>query len=76
LQQFLPGLELFVKRGEKDNNSALQQFADALESASISTIEDGVMDNNLLSRATMQNKHGVETEAFIDEIKSRIQYNS
>jgi isocitrate dehydrogenase len=64
------------KRGEKDNNSALQQFADALESASISTIEDGVMDNNLLSRATMQNKHGVETEAFIDEIKSRIQYNS
>lgn len=60
------------KRGEKDNNSALMAFADKLEKASIQTIEDGVMTKDLYSLSTLDNKKAVNSEAFLDEIKARL----
>ena len=60
------------KRGEKDDNSALMAFADKLEKASIQTIEDGVMTKDLYSLSTLDNKKAVNSEAFLDEIKARL----
>ena len=60
------------KRGEKDNNPALMAFADKLEKASIQTIEDGVMTKDLYSLSTLDNKKAVNSEAFLDEIKARL----
>ena len=60
------------KRGEKDDNSALMAFADKLEKASIQTIEDGVMTKDLYSLSTLDNKKAVNSEAFLDEIKLRL----
>lgn len=60
------------KRGEKDDNPALMAFADKLEKASIQTIEDGVMTKDLYSLSTLDNKKAVNSEAFLDEIKVRL----
>lgn len=60
------------KRGEKDDNSALMAFADKLEKASIQAIEDGVMTKDLYSLSTLDNKKAVNSEAFLDEIKARL----
>ena len=60
------------KRGEKDDNPALMAFADKLEKASIQTIEDGVMTKDLYSLSTLENKKAVNSEAFLDEIKARL----
>ena len=60
------------KRGEKDDNPALMAFADHLEKASIQTIEDGVMTKDLYSLSTLENKKAVNSEAFLDEIKARL----
>ena len=60
------------KRGEKDDNPALMAFADKLEKASIQTIEDGVMTKDLYSLSTLDNKKAVNSEAFLDEIKARL----
>lgn len=60
------------KRGEKDGIDALVDFADKLEKASIQTIEDGVMTKDLYSLSTLDNKKAVNSEAFLDEIKTRL----
>lgn len=60
------------KRGELDGNEALQQFADQLEQASIQTIEEGVMTGDLAALSTADNKKVVDTEAFLKEIKIRL----
>lgn len=61
------------KRGELDNNTALCDFADKLEQATISTIEDGVMTGDLALLSTLPNKQKVDTETFLVEINKRLE---
>lgn len=61
------------KRGELDNNSELCDFADKLEKATISTIEDGVMTGDLALLSTLPNKQKVDTETFLVEINKRLE---
>ncbi|MBE6839613.1 MAG: NADP-dependent isocitrate dehydrogenase [Ruminococcus sp.] len=60
------------KRGELDNISELCKFADALEKASIQTMEDGIMDKNLSILSTLPEKRVVDTETFLVEINERL----
>ncbi len=60
------------KRGELDQNSALSEFADKLEKATIQTIEDGVMTGDLFAMSTLENKQSVDTETFLYEINKRL----
>ena len=61
------------KRGELDNNPELCKFADNLENATISTIEDGVMTGDLELLSTLPNKQKVDTETFLVEINKRLE---
>ncbi len=60
------------KRGEIDDITELVEFADKLESASIKTIEDGVMTKDLASISESKNVKVVNTEEFLIEIKDRL----
>lgn len=60
------------KRGELDETPELCGFADALEKATIKTIEDGVMTGDLYSMSTLENKKKVNTEDFLKEIAIRL----
>lgn len=60
------------KRGEMDGNDALQKYADALEAATIETIESGTMTKDLMSLSTTSNKHAVNSEEFLDAIAQRL----
>lgn len=60
------------KRGELDNLPDLCHFADALEQATIQTIEDGVMTGDLAALSTLENKRSVDTETFLSEIQTRL----
>ena len=61
------------KRGELDNNSALCDYADKLEKATIATIEDGIMTGDLEILSTLSNKKKVDTKTFLVEINSRLE---
>lgn len=61
------------KRGEMDGNEELVAFADKLEAASISTIEQGLMTGDLYMLSELLNKEKVSTEAFIKQIKQRLE---
>ncbi len=60
------------KRGELDGTADLVKFADALEAAVISTIEEGVMTGDLAALSSIENKRKVNTEEFLDEVAKRI----
>ena len=60
------------KRGELDGNKELMDFADKLEKASIQTIEEGIMTNDLASLASMENVKAVNSEEFIKSIRERL----
>ncbi len=60
------------KRGELDGNVPLVDFAQKLEAATISTIEEGVMTGDLASLSTNPEKRSVDTETFLMEIKKRL----
>jgi len=62
----------FRKRGELDNLPDLVKFADALEAATIQTIEDGVMTGDLYLLSSLENKKKVNTKEFLEEIAKRI----
>lgn len=61
------------KRGELDDIPALISYADALEKASVKTMEDGVMDKNLAVLSTLENKRAVTTEEFLLAIQNNLQ---
>lgn len=61
------------KRGELDNNASLCNFADKLEQATITTIEEGVMTGDLALLSTLPNKQKVDTETFLIEINKRLE---
>jgi isocitrate dehydrogenase len=60
------------KRGELDNNSALIDFADKLEKASIKTIEDGIMTKDLALLAEHDNIQTLNTFDFIKAIRKTL----
>lgn len=60
------------KRGELDQIDELIDFADKLENASITTIEEGVMTKDLSSLSESPNIKVVNTEEFLIEIKDRL----
>ncbi|MBQ1554928.1 MAG: NADP-dependent isocitrate dehydrogenase, partial [Clostridia bacterium] len=47
-------------------------FADALEKATLATIEDGVMTGDLYALSTLENKTKVNTETFLREVGVRL----
>jgi len=61
------------KRGELDGNSELMKFADALDKATIDTIEQGVMTKDLAVLSDHKHKKVVNTEDFLKEINLRLE---
>ena len=61
------------KRGELDNNQALQDFADKLEKATISTIENGTMTKDLALITTLENVTVVNSQDFILAIRKTLE---
>ena len=61
------------KRGELDKIDELVKFADALEKATIQTIEEGVMTKDLIALSEVEDKRAVNTEEFLDEVKLRLE---
>ena len=61
------------KRGELDGNQALMEFADQLERATISVIEDGVMTKDLALITTIPNPHVAESGEFIRAIRVKLE---
>ena len=60
------------KRGELDNLPELMDFAEKLEKATISTIEEGVMTGDLALLSKLENKKTVTTEEFLNEVNVRL----
>ena len=60
------------KRGELDGNTALIEFADKLEAATISTIESGVMTGDLAAMSTLPEIRKVDTEGFLRAIDENL----
>ena len=60
------------KRGQLDDLPLLSDFADKLEQATVSTIEDGIMTGDLAALSTLENKTKVDTETFLKEINKRL----
>ncbi|MCI5598419.1 MAG: isocitrate/isopropylmalate family dehydrogenase, partial [Ruminococcus sp.] len=60
------------KRGELDSIPELCDFADKLEKATITTIEDGVMTGDLYLLSTLENKKKVNTEEFLVAVNERL----
>ncbi len=63
----------FRKRGEMDDLPDLIRYADALEKATIRTIEEGVMTGDLAALSTLPDKRKVNTREFLEEIAKRIE---
>jgi isocitrate dehydrogenase len=62
------------KRGELDGDPALQVFGDALERASLDTIDDGLMTRDLISLVEPgATATAVTSSRFIAEIRSRLE---
>ena len=60
------------KRGELDNLPELCDFAKKLESATIKTIEDGVMTGDLYLLSNLSDKKKVNTQDFLIEVNERL----
>lgn len=63
------------KRGELDGLADLCAFVDKLESATIETIESGIMTGDLASLSTLESKKTVDTETFLVEIGKKLVAN-
>ena len=63
------------KRGELDNTPDVVQFADALEKASLRTIENGIMTGDLAKLSDPPAKKICTTEEFINSISENLRCN-
>ena len=63
----------FRKRGELDHLPELVRYADALEKASLSTIESGRMTKDLALITDLQNPEVLNSENFIKAIRSELE---
>ena len=57
------------KRGERDNNAALVEYANKMEQAALTTIESGYVTKDLASLAELDEIHILDTEGFIVKVK-------
>ena len=60
------------KRGELDGIDALCRYADNLEKATISTVESGIMTNDMAALSYIENKKSVYTEEFLAAIAQNL----
>lgn len=60
------------KRGELDGSQTLQDFADCLEKACTSTIEEGIVTKDLIPMLEGVQGRAVNTTGFFKEIRSRL----
>ena len=60
------------KIGELNDIPELISFADKLERATVSTIEDGIMTGDLVKLSDPPARKTANTEEFIDEIAARL----
>ena len=60
------------KRGELDGIPELMAFADRLEQATLSCIEDGQMTGDLARITTLPNPTVLSTEGFIEAVTARL----
>ncbi|HIS24292.1 MAG TPA: NADP-dependent isocitrate dehydrogenase [Candidatus Faeciplasma gallinarum] len=60
------------KRGELDGIDALCRYADNLEKATISTVESGIMTNDMAALSSIENKKSVYTEEFLAAIAQNL----
>ncbi len=60
------------KRGELDGLSELMKFADNLESATIETIEEGVLTGDLYILSDVPGKQKVNSEDFLRAVRERL----
>ena len=61
------------KRGELDGNNELMNFADMLEKACISTIEEGKMTKDLALITTIENPQVLNSFEFIKAIRTKLE---
>lgn len=61
------------KRGELDQNTLLMEFADKLEKATLSTIEDGKMTKDLALITSLKEVEVLNSENFIKAIRSTLE---
>ena len=61
------------KRGELDKNQELMLFADKLEKATLSTIENGKMTKDLALITTLENVTVLNSQDFIKEIRKTLE---
>ncbi len=61
------------KRGELDGIEELAAFADALEHATLATIEEGEMTGDLARITTLPNPKTLSTAGFIDAVAARLE---
>ena len=61
------------KRGELDENMALQEFADKLEKPTIAVIEEGNMTKDLAMITTLENPKVLNSKDFILEIRKKLE---
>ncbi|MCD8158760.1 MAG: NADP-dependent isocitrate dehydrogenase [Clostridiales bacterium] len=62
----------FRKRGELDGLEDLVKYADALEKATIDTIESGIMTRDLYLLSSLPNKQKVNSREFLEAIAERL----
>ncbi|MBO4363885.1 MAG: NADP-dependent isocitrate dehydrogenase [Clostridia bacterium] len=60
------------KRGSLDGNADLVEFAERVENAAISAVNDGIMTGDLASIAKCDNIAKVDLDGFLDAVKERI----
>lgn len=61
------------KRGELDNNKELMAFADALDKATLSTIESGKMTKDLALITSLENVTVLNSQDFIKAIRENLE---
>ena len=61
------------KRGELDGIAALVKFGEALEAASLQTLNDGIMTKDLCGLAEGITPTAVDSEGFIKAIRTRLE---
>ena len=61
------------KRGELDGNTALMEFADKLEAATIQTSESGKMTKDLVLLTTLKEVTALSSEGFIKAIRENLE---
>jgi len=60
------------KRGELDNSKELMDFADKLEKATLSTIEDGKMTKDLALITSIENPTVLNSKDFILAVRKEL----